>query len=50
MHRSIEGLTELSLGGTELGAPLVCETDFGGTPATIAKRFAGIGNARFNPS
>ena len=38
MHRSIEGIAEFSLGGTELGALLVCETDFGGTPATIARR------------
>jgi hypothetical protein len=39
MHRSIEGIAEFSLGGTELGALLVCETDFGGTPATIARRY-----------
>jgi hypothetical protein len=39
MHRSIEGVAEFSLGGTELGALLVCETDVGGTPATIAGRY-----------
>jgi len=39
MHRSIEGIAEFSLGGTELGALLACETDFGGTPATIARRY-----------